>query len=150
LRKWLNDDFYNAAFNATEKALIKTTHCTDNGDGRPDTDDKVFLLGASEVRSLTNRLDKSISAAERRAIGTEFAKTQKADGCRLYVYDKSVDADYLTESGQKHGCSWWWLRTQLSTPSRATFVGMRASIRNYGRVNLKYYGVRPALKLALS
>jgi DNA-binding transcriptional MerR regulator len=31
LRKWLNDEFYNAAFNDSEKRIIRTTHCTDNG-----------------------------------------------------------------------------------------------------------------------
>ena len=42
LRKWLNNEFYNTAFNATEKEFIKTTHCADNGEVSPDTEDKVF------------------------------------------------------------------------------------------------------------
>ena len=148
LRHWLNDEFYNAAFDAVEQGFIKTTLCTDNGEGRPGTRDKIFLLSVAEVKALTDRLDNS-SSAGRRAVGTEFAKEKKADGCRLYVYDKSVDADYIIENGRGHGCSWWWLRTQLGAPSRATFVGTRASIRSYGRVSLRYYGVRPALKLEL-
>jgi hypothetical protein len=65
----------------------------------------------------------------------------------LYVYDKSESDNYITENGKKLGCSWWWLRTQPGSSSRAAFVGTRASIRSYGRVNLKYYGVRPAIKL---
>jgi hypothetical protein len=147
LRKWLNNEFYNAAFNAAEKRLIKTTHCTDNGAGSPDTKDKVFLLGVTEVTSLTNTLGKDF----RRAIGTEFAKVKKSDGCHLYVYDKNVEADYITENGQKQGCSWWWLRTQLHESSaRAAFVGPRCSIRSYARVNLARDGVRSALKLKLT
>jgi hypothetical protein len=74
---------------------------------------------------------------------------KKADGCRLYVYDKSVKDDYLIENGKKQGCSWWWLRTQLGRSSCATFIGPRASVRSYGRVDLIYYGVRPALKINL-
>jgi hypothetical protein len=144
LRKWLNDEFYHAAFNAAEKGIIKTTRCTDSGEGSPDTEDKVFLLGVAEVKRLTELYGKDI----RRAVGTEFAKVKKADGCHLYVYDKSVSDDYITENGKKHGCSWWWLRTQLRESSRATFIGTRASIRSYGRVNLPYYGVRPALTLS--
>ncbi|MFD0715521.1 DUF6273 domain-containing protein [Paenibacillus sp. GCM10027626] len=50
LREWLNDGFYNAAFNAAEKQFIKTTHCTDNGEGCPDTEDKVFLLSVAEIK----------------------------------------------------------------------------------------------------
>lgn len=44
LREWLNDEFYNSAFNAAEKELIKTTRCSDNGEGTPDTEDNVFCL----------------------------------------------------------------------------------------------------------
>lgn len=146
LRKWLNKEFYNAAFDAAEKEFIMTTRCTDNGEDRPDTEDRVFLLSVAEVKKL---IANDASDMKRRAIGTDFAKIKKADGCRLYVYDKSVEADYIIENGKKHGCSWWWLRTQPGSPSRAAFVGPRNSIRSYARVNLAGYGVRPALKLNL-
>jgi hypothetical protein len=151
LRKWLNDEFYNTAFNADEKRLIKTTHCTDNEASSPDTDDKVFLLGVTEVKSLTDTLGKGFC----RAIGTEFAKVKKRDGCHLYVMDKNVDTDYISEGDKKYGCSWWLLRNQGKLkdkgddPSRVVFIGTRASIRYYARVNLAGYGVRPALKLKL-
>jgi hypothetical protein len=151
VRQWLNDAFYDAAFNAAEKGLIKTTRCTDNGERSPDTEDKVFLLSVAEVNNLTEKLGKDF----RRARGTEFAKVKKADGCHLYVMDGNVDTDYISEGGEKHGCSWWWLRNQGrlkdkgNDPSRAVFIGTRASIRHYARVNLSRYGVRPALKLDL-
>lgn len=145
LRKWLNDEFYSAAFNAVEKGFVKTACCTDNGEGSPDTEDKVFLLGVAEVKELTDVLGKDM----RRAMGTEFTKVRKADGCHLYVYDKSVEGDYINQNGKKHGCSWWWLRTQGSSSSRAFFIGTRASVRSYCRVNRASYGVRPALKLNL-
>ena len=147
LRRWLNEEFYHAAFDAAEKQRIQTTLCTDNGEGSPDTRDKVFLLGAAEVKELTESRNHNQNSP-RRAVGTEWAKVKKADGCQLYVYDKSVEADYLSENGVTRGCSWWWLRTQLhESAARATFVGPRASIRSYARVNLACYGVRPALKL---
>jgi hypothetical protein len=60
LRKWLNDEFYNVAFNAAEKGFVKTTCCTDNGEASPDTEDKVFLLGVAEVKSLTDIHGKDI------------------------------------------------------------------------------------------
>lgn len=149
LRKWLNGDFYSAAFTDAEKAVIKTTHNTDNGEGSPDTDDKVFLLDTATVLKLTDKLGKDF----RRTRGTEYAKLKKADGCHLYVMDKNVEADYITEGGIKYGCSWWWLRNQGSLkgegndPSRAMFIGTRASIRHYARVDLTRDGVRPALNL---
>ena len=150
LRMWLNEEFYNAAFSAAEKELVKATLCTDNGEGSPDTKDRVFLLSIAEARTLTNVAGKDDFDRERRAIGTEFARVRKADGCRLYVYDMSVSIDYLIVNGKKLGCSWWWLRTQPGSPSRAAFVGARGSIRGYARVNRTGYGVRPAVVLSLA
>lgn len=145
LRKWLNDEFYNTAFNATEKEFIKTTHCSDNGDGSPDTEDKVFLLSVTEIRELSEIHGKEL----RRAVGTDFAKSKKYDGCSLYVYDKTNQDNYIIRNGEEVGCSWWWLRTQGNKPSRAFFVGPSCSIRSYANVSLSRDGVRPAIKLTL-
>jgi hypothetical protein len=150
MRKWLNSELFRIAFTAAEKERIKTTICNNNGDGSPDTKDKVFLLSVSEVEVFTNPQDGDM---RRRTIGTEYAKTQKADGCRLYVYDKGVEQDYIVENGKRHGCSWWWTRTQSQRQtgnlSRATFIGARSNIKRYGKVDIKFYGVRPAIKLDL-
>jgi len=146
LREWLNDEFYNAAFNAAEKQFIKTTHCTDNGKGCPDTEDKVFLLSVAEIKDLSEIHGKDL----RRAVGTDFAKTKKPDGCSLYVYDKTNKDDYIIRDGEEVGCSWWWLRTQGNKPSRAFFIGTGCSIRSYGNNSIDGYGVRPALYLNLS
>ena len=145
LRRWLNQDFYNAAFSAAEKDSITTTLCSENGDGSPDTHDTVFLLSVSEAKALTAP-PRDALVTQRRAIATDYARVKKADGCHLYVYDKSVSEDYITKNGHAYGCSWWWLRTQLGSLSRASFVGPRSSIRSYCRVNRVNYGVRPALK----
>jgi hypothetical protein len=145
LRKWLNDEFYNTAFNPAEKESIKTVYCTGNGDGTPDTEDKVFLLSVDEVKDASDRLGKDL----RNAVGTEFAKTKKPDGCSLYVYDKSKKDDYMIIDGKEAGCSWWWLRTQGNKPSRAFFIGTNFSIRSYGNNSIAGYGVRPALKINL-
>ena len=150
LRKWLNDEFYDAAFSFEEKECIQTARCTDNGEKSPDTEDKVFLLSVVEIKAFTDAGDGSDTRIRRRTVGTDFAKVKKPDGCHLYVYDKGVDKDYVVENGQKHGCSWWWTRTQLQihdgSSSRATFIGARSNIKSYGQVTLAYYGVRPALK----
>ena len=152
LRRWLHDEFYDAVFSAAEKRVVNTAHNTDNGEGSPDTDDKVFLLGVAAVHRATQELGSDF----RRTRGTEFAKVEKADGCHLYVMDKHVDADYITEGGTRYGCSWWWLRDQGrlkekgNDPSRAAFVGTRASIRYYARVDLNRDGVRPAMRIDLS
>jgi hypothetical protein len=146
LRKWLNDEFYNTAFDSDEKELIKTAHCTDNGEGTPDTEDKVFLLGVEEIKYLSEMHGKE----SLRTVGTNFAKIKKADGCSLYVYDKTKKVDYIYIDGKEVGCSWWWLRTQGNKPSRAFFIGTGCSIRSYANVSAARDGVRPALKLDLA
>lgn len=146
LREWLNDEFYNTAFNAAEKELIKTTHCTDNGEGSPDTEDNVFLLSVNELKAFSDLHGKDVL----RAAGTDFAKTKKHDGCSLYVYDKTDKDNYIIKDGEEVGCSWWWLRTQGNKPSRAYFVGPSCSIRSYANVSLARDGVRPALVINIS
>ena len=144
LRKWLNEEFYTEAFNHEEKLRIKKTLCTGNGDQSPDTWDQVFLLSESEARVLTHKDKECIS---RMAMGTDYAKMKKKDGCHLYVYDKTDERNYLFENGGRFGCSWWWLRTRGNKCTRAFFVGPRSSIRSYGEVTLTRDGVRPTLKI---
>lgn len=145
LREWLNDEFYNSAFNAAEKELIKTTRCSDNGEGTPDTEDNVFLLSVDEIKAFSEIHGKEL----RRAVGTEFAKMKKHDGCSLYVYDKTDKDNYIIKDGEEVGCSWWWLRTQGNKPSRAFFVGPSYSIRSYANVSVARDGVRPAMVINL-
>ena len=57
LRRWLNEDFINAAFNASEQQYILTTTISnpDNAEygtkGGNDTEDKVFLLSIDEAQT---------------------------------------------------------------------------------------------------
>lgn len=145
LRQWLNEEFYITAFRSEEQELIKTSHCADNGDESPDTEDKVFLLSVTEIKALTAVLGKAWLTA----VGTDYAKLKKPDGCSLYVYDKNEKDNYVLRNGKEEGCSWWWLRTQGNKPSRAHFIGTGSSIRSYANVSLARDGVRPAIRLSL-
>lgn len=144
LRKWLNDEFYNTAFSAVEKEFIKMHRCMDNGEDSPDTEDKVFLLSVTEIKNLYDLHRKDLL----RAVGTDFAKMKKSDGCSLYVYDKTNKDNYIIRNNEEVGCSWWWLRTQGNKPTRAYFVGTGCSIRSYANVSAARDGVRPAIKIA--
>ncbi|WP_369253617.1 DUF6273 domain-containing protein [Geodermatophilus amargosae] len=152
MRRWLDGTFLPRAFSDAERELLVPHRCDDDGDGTPDTVDRVFLLGVREVRSLTHpgRGD----GVDRRAVATPFAVQEKGDGCRLYVYDKGVEEDHLLVDGERRGCSWWWLRSQPQarggTASRAAFVGARGDVKSYGRVDRSRIGVRPAVALDAS
>ena len=79
LRKWLNEDFYNAAFSISEKNLIPVVtlenddHPMLHTDGGNDTEDKVFCLSLEETEKYFGEYDK----AERDRIEEQIAMFSK-------------------------------------------------------------------------
>lgn len=134
LRKWLNNDFMNAAFSSAEKALIPTVIVS--ADKNPDystkpgnaTQDKVFLLSIPEA----NKYFKS--GFTRRCKTTAYANKQ---------------GPYTDSSG----FCWWWLRSPGIYQDFAATVLTDGDFLEMGRgVNTHGYGsgaVRPALWINL-
>lgn len=117
LRTWLNYDFYTAAFDAEEKALILQQ--------KVDTlagNDKVFLLSREEVEVYFP------TAAQRRCEATAYAESRNA-----YVNAKT-------------GCSWWLLRTSGIQKGTVMSVNSDGTIDyNGGKVESDRGTVRPAM-----
>ncbi len=95
IRRWLNDEFYNKAFDDSQKVKIVTTtvdnSLSSTGDSSNkyicgNTSDKVFLLSRKEA----NQYFGSSSARQKK--GTDYAKARG-----LWV--------------ASNGNSWWWLRS---------------------------------------
>ena len=137
LRSWLNDDFYNAAFNADEKKAIVQTEVS--ADKNPeystnpgnDTTDNVFLLSINEANKYFS------SASARQCAATDYAIEQGA----------YTNSDYKVDGG--FSC-WWWLRSPGSNRSRAASVHHGGSVSHYDRnVNHAFVCVRPALWINL-
>jgi len=142
MRSWLNNEFYNTAFNSTEQAKIKTSTVVNEDNlwystnGGNNTSDKVFLLSYSEVMNTAYGFSSDYSTYDtaRRTQGSDFAKS---NGLWVNTYDSS----YL-------GNSVWWLRSPGDIPS------CTGNVNTYGYVNrdntyvdYTYVGARPALKL---
>ncbi len=134
LRKWLNNDFLNAAFSEEEKALIPTvtvsadknpSYSTDPGKA---TQDKVFCLSIIEANNYFN------SDGARKCVPTDYAIAQGAHS----------NGSYATVGG-KATC-WWWLRSPGCGRYSATYVYRDGGVNDYGYfVNDAYRAVRPAL-----
>ncbi len=138
LRSWLNNDFYNDAFNDEEKLEIIQTYVTadknpdyDTNPGN-DTTDNIFLLSITEVEKYFSDDDA------RMCVPTEYAVAQGA-----YTSDSY-------KVGGKATC-WWWLR------SPGDFQDYAASVDNGGSVDCSgrhvHFGidcVRPALWIDLA
>ena len=131
LRKWLNNDFINAAFSADEKAMIPTV--TVSADKNPEystnpgnaTQDQVFLLSITEA----NKYFSSDSA--RQCEPTDYAVANGA---------------WKSDSGN----CWWWLRSPGYFQYFAANVYCDGDALEYGYlVTYDYYAVRPAMWITI-
>lgn len=113
LRKWLNNDFINAAFSADERTMIPTV--TVSADKNPDystnpgnaTQDQVFLLSITEVN-----------------------KYFSSDSARL-----CKPTDYAVANGvgeNDSGNCWWWLRSPGVYQGSAAYVHRDGDVGEIG------------------
>ena len=166
IRRWLNKEFYDTAFNNIEqqkvlKTLVETEDNPDyETDGGNNTEDKVFLLSLEEVQRffIADGLEDLFSSTESSveldnpeaaAKATEYAKqliVSERNGTE-YVKD-FVDAD------EKTGNSSWWLRSPGNSENQAITVyddiddgGIWTSGEGWDVVGSN--GVRPAIWVSL-
>ncbi|MBP3200920.1 MAG: InlB B-repeat-containing protein, partial [Lachnospiraceae bacterium] len=124
LRTWLNNTFYNKAFNDSEKDAIKKE--TISTSGSVDTEDNVFLLSTDEANTLFS------GNSDRVAYPTVYAKNVKINNQYVNVYDGSCG---------------YWLRTNTDL-GYANYVVSDGSIaENYVRDTNAWCTVRPAIYL---
>ena len=149
-RKWLNGDFYNAAFSAAEKAKIQTTTVVNEANpftgasGGKNTSDKIFLLSYSEVKKFfgdSTLSSQGYSVNPRAACSpTPYAKTQN-------IYTMNLSSHYYADDIKQYsGNCWWWLRTPGTDTKRAMYV---SNFGDAGYGNFYVYncdaGLRPAM-----
>ncbi len=139
LRKWLNNDFINAAFSADEKAMIPTV--TVSADKNPgysiypgnSTSDNIFLLSITEAEKHFSDDDARMCAPTAYAI---------AQGAWANDNDK-------TASGET--TCWWWLRSPGNNQSSAAAVYSDGAVNRRGlSVYNDRFAVRPALWITIS
>ena len=134
IRKFLNDDFYNTAFNDLQKGLIETT-LVDNSISSPtkpsndyvcnNTNDKIFLLSIEEVTTYYT------SDNYQDTYGTDYAKSQG-----LWVHDRDKVS--------------YWLRSPYYNNARGVYFVTYDMDFSYEYVHGTYFGVRPACQVDLS
>ncbi len=132
LREWLNEEFYEDAFSDAEKDWIFLTDVSngraDYGAHKNDTQDRLFVLSAVEVRDYLT--SKKLCAAE----PTEYAL---AEGI---------------QQNKNNKCSWWWLRTNGKDKDRIIVMFSSGSLSSEGshkHVTDKVGGVRPAMWVSI-
>ena len=149
LRKYLNEDFYNAAFSQSEKKAIITTQ-VNNGDsqknskyntkGGSNTTDKIFALSYAEANKYFGVTDNYNTNTRAIAAPTAYA---------LYVNANiKVNKEWnraKTSNGGK--AAYWWLRSPGSYENAACYVDYNG---NQGfDYHEQYEFIRPAFWLSL-
>ena len=128
LRKWLNEDFMNAAFSEGEQeSIIETKVQNGTSDNENETLDKVYLLSKEEV---SNPL-----------LGFEDNFVRFANGSRTRVVKK-----------KKWWSSEWWLRSLDDEKGKAVIVdgdGKRGQGGRYSVFVTSKEAVRPVIHLNL-
>lgn len=137
IRQFLNDNFYNTAFNGLQKALIETIEVDNSASSAEEkaskyacnnTLDKMFLLSYSDLTNSSYGLDSEIA---RQTKGTDYAKAQ---GLQVY-------ASY-------YGNSCWWLRSPHDTVNGAYCIYWDGVFEG-NIIFITQRGVRPALWIEL-
>ena len=132
LRKWLNNEFLNSAFSASEIAKIPTVTVsadlvpTSKATSGNNTQDKIFLLSFPEAKKYFNTNEARIGKPTSYAVTLGAGKNTNGEGCR------------------------WWLRSPGYDQCSASNVGDSGGISTYGSlVNVESVTVRPAMWLEL-
>lgn len=124
IRKWLNYDFLESAFDIDERWLIKTNRTTYTA-GSNNTDDRVYLLNEYELESLIGKIN------DRQLTPTDFVKA------------KGLDTD-------ENGHVSWWLRSTGSSYSILA-VYPKGLINSDGLyASWRKAAVRPVIQIYLS
>lgn len=141
LRTWLNNAFYNKAFNSAEQTAILITNVDNSKNqcysgwstsGGNNTQDKVFLLSYAEANKYFGVPYGNSSNTKSRVAQTAYAI---AHGTWASSSNKTADG---TDAG------WWWLRSPGNYQDFAAVVDTDGSLRNI-TVNYVSGSVRPAL-----
>ena len=128
LRRWLNNDFINAAFSAEEKSMIPTV--TVSADNNPDystnpgntTQDQVFLLSITEAN--------------------KYFSSDSARQCKPTEYAVAGGASVSSSNGN----CWWWLRSPGMYQWDAALVLNDGGVYKSGDAGvIDSHAVRPAL-----
>lgn len=139
IRNWLNNDFYNIAFNDSEKDIIETTNvdnsilstCDDtNKYVCNNTNDKIFLLSVKEAETYF-KTDR-----KKQAKGSDYAKS-KGIHCNFFSSELFSSGDY------------WWLRSPYYYNVYGAYYVDEDGIIKYNAVYSTECGIRPACWIKL-
>ena len=151
IRAWLNDNFYNTAFNSLQKELINTIEIDNSANSTmPDnevwnnginnyacnnTNDKVSLLSMQEVTLTIYGFDSDYGSYDtmRRKETTDYARAN-------FVWYSTADYEY---------CGWWLLRSPIYSGNYYKDVSHCGYVVASREVDIDYGGIVPTIQISL-
>jgi hypothetical protein len=162
LRSWLNGEFYDIAFDDSEKSSIVLSVCENPGNpyfgtsAGTGTNDNIFCLSYDEAYtyfSFTNWNESSLSGNSQTIIASPSVWAKKKKLASAYAITEGYYNAVLSTYGFSatcigvEGCD-WWLRTSGQDGDHACIVGMYGSVNSSETVSITVAkGVRPAMYL---
>lgn len=146
IRAWLNNEFYNKAFNTLQQEIILTTNVDNSAASTgystnqyacANTNDKIFLPSYAEMLNTSYGFSSSTSSH----ISRERLTSD---------YSRATGAWMWTTAGSQYGNGFWWLRSPISNRCNlARSVNCDGSIYSTYSVPDTSLGVVPALRIQL-
>ena len=162
MRQWLNEEFYENAFNDTDQTtILMTTLENENGEN---TEDKVYLLShreflayfgveADALMEMPSTKENAIQSLKNleRLDSRIFARgTQTALASGLWSWTEETTLGYIKfqnlDYSIANGNSSWWLRTADEDGYSAHTIAANGDVDNTQYVD-SIEGVRPVIKI---
>lgn len=134
LRTWLNNDFYNMAFDDEEQKIIvlqDVSNAPDPINGHRnsgnDTKDKIYLLSITEVTNQTYGFCENLENTERK-----LSMDSKSRMMKTSDYAHAMGAWICTDDRKYKGNCKWWLRTSCKYTKDGAMITKSGGIFDIG------------------
>ncbi len=151
IRKWLNNEFYDKAFDEEEKSMILTTEIDNTARSTNPNNESIRWNAGKNEFACSNTQDKVFILSQQEVTNSEYgfiSDTTKND----LVREKKA-TEYAIKQGVYvlYGSSYWWLRSpDYCISDYSQDVSSSGDSSSLDDVNDSDIGVVPALKIKLS
>ena len=163
LRTWLNEDFYNEAFNTDEKTCIEKSLLKNPDNpkygtkGGNDTEDKVFLLSIEDVVNPKYGFSEEYSNNDekRRCTASLSCASGMGEIRKVWTLSKNYVDKYGSQYGfdeSEIGNCCWWLRSpgfdgyhSCAVDPAGRVIYLADEVGKSGMVNNDDWGIRPSV-----
>ena len=127
IKKWLNEEFYNTAFNTINQSIVVG-----------DDNQQVFILSYQDLlKKEYGFSDMHGNTASRQKLTTDYSR---ATGV------------WMDSSSSSYGNGWWWTSTQHQEYANSVYSingGGEIYVNYFCNLNGEYRGVVPAMRIIL-